>query len=154
MRVDHRGAHVPGAQPLLDRPNIIPVLQQAGCKGMAKRVATGRLGDPGVQSGCLYGMLWHRLAQVMMTPLARAMVDRDSRGGLSAGFCVPRRRGVLCVRTCSRWAFSRGMTDAGSTVTQSLSALPSRTRTSPRVASMAWTMRGPQTQALYQSLAR
>ncbi len=49
-------------------------------KEVAQRVATGGLGDPSVQSGCLHGTLRHRFAQVMTTPLARAMVNRDSRG--------------------------------------------------------------------------
>ena len=39
MGVDHRRAHVLVAQQLLDRPNIIPILQQVGRKGVAKRMA-------------------------------------------------------------------------------------------------------------------
>ena len=36
MGVDHRRAHVLVAQQLLDRPNIIPIFQQVGRKGVAK----------------------------------------------------------------------------------------------------------------------
>jgi hypothetical protein len=37
MGVNHRRADVSVAQQLLDRPNIIPILQQVGGKGVAKR---------------------------------------------------------------------------------------------------------------------
>ena len=46
MGVDHRRAHVLVAQQLLDGPTIIPVLQQVGRKGVAKRMTACWFGDP------------------------------------------------------------------------------------------------------------
>ena len=46
MSVNRRRTHILVAQQLLDRPNIMPVLQQVGCKGMAKRMTGCRFGDP------------------------------------------------------------------------------------------------------------
>ena len=40
MRIDHRRADVAVAEQLLNRPNIISILQQMGRKRMAKRVRT------------------------------------------------------------------------------------------------------------------
>ncbi len=37
MGVDHRRAHIFVTEQLLDRPNIIPVLQEVGRKGVTKR---------------------------------------------------------------------------------------------------------------------
>ena len=70
MRVDHRGTHVLVTQQLLNRPSIIPVLQQVGCKGVAQRMAACWLGDPGFQSGCLEGALQDGLVQVVPALLA------------------------------------------------------------------------------------
>ena len=53
MRVDHRRAHVLVAQQLLYRPNLILILQQVSGKGVAKRMAACRLGDPCFQPGFL-----------------------------------------------------------------------------------------------------
>src|SRR5574337_694217 len=43
VRIDHRRAHIPMAKQLLDRPDVVSVLPQAGGDGMAECMARGRL---------------------------------------------------------------------------------------------------------------
>ena len=72
MRVDHRRAHISVPQQFLDRPNIIPVLQQVGRKGVAQRMAACRLGDPGFQSGYLEGALQDGLPMAVAADIGRS----------------------------------------------------------------------------------
>ena len=81
MGVDHRRAHVLMAQQLLDRPNIIPVLQQVGRKGVAKRMAACRFGDPCFQSGFLEAPLQDGFVQVVPALFAGDAVGVVACGG-------------------------------------------------------------------------
>ena len=65
MCIDHRGRHVLVSEEFLDRPNVVPVFKKMGCEGMAKRVATGRLGDSSLASGFFDGLLNDGFMQVM-----------------------------------------------------------------------------------------
>ena len=44
MGVNHRRAHILVAQQLLDRPNVIPILQQVGSKRMQHRAIPPKAG--------------------------------------------------------------------------------------------------------------
>ena len=63
--VDHRGRHVLVSEEFLDRPNVVPVFKKVGGEGMAKRVATGRLGDSSLASGFFDGLLNDGFMQVI-----------------------------------------------------------------------------------------
>ena len=67
VSVDHRRAHVPAAQKLLDRANVMAVLEKMGGKRVPEGVAGRRLADAGPARGILDGTLstdwcrwWHR----------------------------------------------------------------------------------------------
>lgn len=47
MRIDHGRTDVLMPKELLNRSNIVPVFQQVRREGVAERMATGRLDDPG-----------------------------------------------------------------------------------------------------------
>jgi len=81
MGVNHRRANVSVAQQLLDRQNIIPILQQVGGKGVAKRMAACRFGDLCFQSGFLEGSLQDRLVQVVPALFAGNSVSIVVGGG-------------------------------------------------------------------------
>lgn len=55
--VDHRGGNVPVAEELLNRPDVLPVLEEVGGEGVAQGVAARLLPDPGAQDGRVNGAL-------------------------------------------------------------------------------------------------
>ena len=68
--VDHRGAHVPVAQQLLDRPDIVSVLEQVGGEGVAEGVAGDVFLDFGTRRRILHGALEDRFVEVVAMPEA------------------------------------------------------------------------------------
>ena len=48
MGIDHRGADILVPEQFLDGPDVVTVLKEMGPERMAERMATSRLGDPGV----------------------------------------------------------------------------------------------------------
>jgi hypothetical protein len=49
--IDHRRAHFPESEEVLDRPDIIPVFQEMGSERMPEGVACDGLRDPGPLAG-------------------------------------------------------------------------------------------------------
>ncbi len=162
MGVDHRRFHVTVPKQFLDRANVVAHFQQMRGEAVPQRVRPHRFGYPDASSRFADGPLRHGLVQVMPTPLARARVGRDGRGGkdpLPPPFAVRlwvftrqrvgkrdasepcRQVPTWSVRTRSRCARRRGTTADGSIVTRSLSPLPSRISISPRPKSTSFTRR-------------
>jgi hypothetical protein len=67
MRVNHRGLEVLMPERLLNGPDIIPVLQEAGCKTLPERVHGGLLGNP-CFSHCGFERLLQRVRIDVMPP--------------------------------------------------------------------------------------
>jgi hypothetical protein len=63
--VDHRGAHVRVAEQILDRADVVAVLEEVGGERVTQSVATNLLGDSRAQSGVAHRALEHGLVKVM-----------------------------------------------------------------------------------------
>jgi hypothetical protein len=66
--VDHCSVDVPMAQELLDRPDVVAILQQVGRKGVAEGVAADTLGNAGVGHRLLDRALQDRFVKVVPHP--------------------------------------------------------------------------------------
>ncbi len=75
VRVDHRRTDVPVPEQLLDRPDVVPRLQQVRREGVTERVTRRRPGNPSRPGRLLDGSLHHRLVQMVPPPLARGAID-------------------------------------------------------------------------------
>ena len=70
MGVNHRSAYIAVPQQLLNRPNVVAVLEQMCGERVSQRVATRRLRYPNPQDSLTHAPLQHRLVQMMTaTPL-------------------------------------------------------------------------------------
>ena len=69
MRIDHRCLDAAVTQQLLHGANVVTRLEQVCRKRVAQRVTTGRFGDATHPQGFLEGALYHRLVQMVATPL-------------------------------------------------------------------------------------
>ena len=69
------------AKQLLHRADVIAVLQQMGRERMAKRMAAGRLGNPGGPHGGRDRLLQAALTEMMPTAQVRAWIRREAIGG-------------------------------------------------------------------------
>lgn len=65
---------------LLDCADVVAILQEVSRKGMAQRVATGRLGDPSLAGGFFDGLLQDGFVQVMSGRLTRHRMGAMLRG--------------------------------------------------------------------------
>src|SRR5665647_2730538 len=74
VRVDHRGAHVPVAEQLLDGADVVAGLEQMRRKGVAESVAGGVLGYAGALHGVFDGALDGRRVDVVAALLIGATV--------------------------------------------------------------------------------
>ena len=81
VRVDHGRADVAVAEQLLDRADVVTVLEQMGRERVPESVASGGLRDPRAQDGFPHRALQDRLVQVMPPPLPGLGVYVDARGG-------------------------------------------------------------------------
>ena len=63
--VDHCRADVLVPEEFLDRPDIIPILQQMGRERMPERMTRDGLLDPGPRAGFLYGTLDDGVVEVV-----------------------------------------------------------------------------------------
>ena len=79
MGVDHRGRHVGVAQQVLDRADVIAVLQQVGCKGMTQGMRGRRLGNAGGHDRALERPLESLVIQMMAPHHASARIGRMCR---------------------------------------------------------------------------
>ena len=68
--VDHGGLDIFVTEQLLDRPDVVAVLQEVGRKGMPERVAGGLLRNTCPQLREPHRPLQDRLVEVMPAPLA------------------------------------------------------------------------------------
>ena len=68
MRVDHGGADIGMTEQLLNRANIISVLQKVRRERVAERMTARRLGDARPQTGRMKCLLQYGLMKVMATP--------------------------------------------------------------------------------------
>lgn len=80
MRVDHDGMHILMPKELLDCADVVAILQEVSCQGMAKRVATGRLGEPSLAGGFFDGLLQDGFMQGMSVRLTRHRMGVILRG--------------------------------------------------------------------------
>jgi hypothetical protein len=65
MRVDHGCADIVVAQELLDRSDVVPIVQQMGGEGVAEGVAAHALGDTRAEGGDPDRALQDRFVQMM-----------------------------------------------------------------------------------------
>src|SRR5437867_6945906 len=79
MGVDHRRAHIPVAQQLLNGADVVPVLQQVRRKGVPEGVTRRLLRQGGLEHGLADGTLDDRLVQMMAPALTRGPVDVEPR---------------------------------------------------------------------------
>ena len=75
MGVNHSGTHIAEAEEFLNRADVVPVLKQMGCKGMAERVRSCWL----CHSGFLNG-LFHRFLHYGFVKMAPASFTRHPVG--------------------------------------------------------------------------
>ena len=75
VRVDHRRLHVLVSEELLDRANIVPLLEQVGRERVAEGVTADPAGDAELDDGRAEGSLDDGLVQVMAALDLRAGVD-------------------------------------------------------------------------------
>ena len=66
------------AEELLDRPDVVAVLQQMGGERMAQRVTGGRLGKACRANRALDGLLEHRLMEMVTTPTSGLRIKVES----------------------------------------------------------------------------
>ena len=74
MRVDHRRRQVAVPQQLLNRPDVVPGLQQMGRKRMPQGMGGDALGDLRLTSGRLDGTLNDRFVEMVPALLVRLRV--------------------------------------------------------------------------------
>ena len=79
--VDHGGGHVAVPKELLDRTNVVAILQQVGGEGVAEGMAGGVLGKAGPSDGVLDGALEYGFVEMVAPPLAGDAIHVDPRGG-------------------------------------------------------------------------
>src|SRR5438132_6447126 len=77
MRIDHRGLHIRMAEQLLDRSDVIPVLEQMRGKGMPECVTSHRLGDLRLSARDPHRFLHGRLLEMMTAPYPAARIDAE-----------------------------------------------------------------------------
>ena len=77
--VDHGGLELGVAEELLDGSDVVAGEEEMGGEGMPHRVGSGRLADPSVASGVLYGALDAAGVEVMAAALAAVAVDVEVR---------------------------------------------------------------------------
>ena len=78
MGVNHRRAHVAVPEKLLNRADVVAILEQVGREGVTKAMTRGRLGNPRFPHGLLYGALEDGFVKVMTADLACAAVDIEA----------------------------------------------------------------------------
>jgi hypothetical protein len=101
VRVDHRRAHVPVPEQLLNGTDVVAVLEQMRRERVPQRMGSGALGEPRPAGGVLHRALQDGLVEVVAAALARYPVVVDARrrenplpGPLPAGVRVlPEQRG-------------------------------------------------------------
>ena len=151
VRIDHRRADIAMPQQLLDRPDVIPGLEQMRRKRVPKRVTGRRLCQPGTGRSQPHQTLRHTLVQMMPTPLPGLAIDVMPRrwkhplpAPLAPGVRIlpprasgtathphPSARSRSCnARTRARCPFNGSARADGSVVTRSFRPFPSRTRIS------------------------
>ena len=81
VRVDHRGSHVLVTQELLDRPDIIAVLDQVGSKGVSEGVAARPPRDSDVHNCLPHRTLDHALVHVVPPLGSASRVPTSMLGG-------------------------------------------------------------------------
>ena len=79
MRIDHRGAHIAVPKQLLDRPNVVPRLEQMRSERMPQRMAACTLVHARRQDGIAHGILKHGLVKVVPSPLPGVRLSIDPR---------------------------------------------------------------------------
>jgi hypothetical protein len=80
VSVDHRGVDVLVAEKLLDRPDVVAVLDQVGREGMAERVAVDGPLDADFVDGLLHGALEDSFVDVVAPDGVRARIGRAFPG--------------------------------------------------------------------------
>ena len=75
MGVDHGRTHVRMTKQFLDRPDVVPILEEVRREGVAECMAGGRLADLRPPCRFPHGLLQYRLVQVMPPSLPGFPVD-------------------------------------------------------------------------------
>jgi hypothetical protein len=161
VRVDHRRRHIRVTEQLLDRPDVVPVLEKVRREGVPERVASHSLRRAARQRRRSNRTLQTLLVHVMPSPNSAPRIDRQLPGRkqplprplASRIRVLPRkcvwqpdsRHTIRAVflrepRSRSRCAASRPSIDSGSVVTRSFPPFPSRTRISRRFRSTSLTL--------------